>query len=257
MPTQVYSSEMIENLATAFPRRNDNSFAWGNVISYYLGLPQLRGFWPMSTVNQLGNPYDLSGQVRTLTNNNTCTFGVYSLQSYTTVNGVNQFHSRADEAGLDITGNLTFGAWVRFTNAPAATECVMSKYTSAGNQKAYSLSRLAAGTIFALITTDGSTNVTSTTTGTLAANTWAFVAQRFVPKTSLSAMLNTEIATNIVGIPATIFNSNAGLNIGASDAGTANRMTGNIALAFLCAAACSDAQLKALYYLTRPLFYGS
>ncbi len=41
--------------------------SWGNVISMNLGYPALRGFWPMSSADENGHVYDVSGQGRTLT----------------------------------------------------------------------------------------------------------------------------------------------------------------------------------------------
>jgi len=110
--TQLYSPEAVENFAVAFPRRAENSFAYGNAISLYLGVEQLRAYYPFSSVDENGDVYDLSGQARTIANVNAPTFGVYSLQPYATVNGVNQAFRRGDEAGLDITAKLTIGMWV-------------------------------------------------------------------------------------------------------------------------------------------------
>ena len=254
--TQVYNAESVENLATAFPRRKENSFAWGNVISYYLGLPQLRGFWPMSSVNESGNPYDLSGQGRILTNNNATIFGVYGLQSYTALDGVNQYHSRADETGLDITGNLTMGGWFMSADV-AANYGLMSKYLVAGNQISYLL-RQTSNIVSAIVSSNGITKTTSTSTPyTISANTWFFAAMRYIPSTSLTVFVNQNSIANIVAIPASIFNSNADFNIGAYSNGATELYPGKTCLNFLCAAACSDAQIQALYWLSRPLFFGT
>jgi hypothetical protein len=252
--TQLYSPEAVENFATAFPRRSENSFAWGNAISYYLGLPQLRGFWPMSSVNENGNPYDLSGQGRTLTNNNAATFGVYGLQSYTTLNGANQYHSRVDEAGLDITGTLTMGAWIRPIANAAGT--ILAKYDVATNNRSYRITRLIGGAIVTNISTDGINIVTATSTEITALNSWAFIAMRFIPSTSLTVFVNSKSISLAVGIPATIFNSNAIFCAGVNSNLT-TYFGGDIVFPFLCAAACSDAQINALYWLGRPLFFGT
>jgi hypothetical protein len=253
--TQLYSSEAVENFATAFPRRSENSFAWGNAISYYLGLPQLRGFWPMSSVNENGNPYDLSGQGRTLTNNNAATFGVYGLQSYTALNGVNQYHSRADEAGLDITGSLTFGAWIRPSANVGAG--IIGKYDTAGNNRAYLIRRDATTTITLFISSNGIVATSIPSTEFAPINTWSFICGRYTQATTMSIFINNIVASLAVGIPASISNSAAQLDMGAWRSGTFEFFPGYIALPFLCAAACSDAQINALYWLGRPLFFGT
>lgn len=253
--TQKYSAESVENLATAFPRRNENSFAWGNVISYYLGLPQLRGFWPMSSVNENGNVLDFSGQVRTLTNNGTTPFAVYSLQSYANLDGATQYFSRADEAGLKITGAITFGGWFR-SGGIASSYGLMAKYLSAGNQRSYLL-RQQINTIVTYISANGVAVTTSASTNTISANQWFFAAGRFVPSVSVDVIVNDTVTQNLVAPPASIFSSTANFYIGAWDAGATERYLGDTCLNFLCAAACSDAQINALYWLTRPLFFGS
>jgi hypothetical protein len=162
--TQEYRAESVENLSTAFPRRAETSFAWGNAISYYLGLPGLRAFWPMSSVNETGNVYDLSGQGRTLTNNNAATFGVYGLQSYATFNGVNQYLSRADEAGLDITGELTMGCWIRF-HANATQRNIMGKRGALAATLAYYVRKQTTNEIHCVFTDGGGGVAFSSTVG--------------------------------------------------------------------------------------------
>lgn len=253
--TQNYSAESVENLATAFPRRAENSFAWGNAISYFLGLPALRGFWPMSSVNESGNPIDLSGQGRTLTNNNVATFGVYGLQSHTTLSSAaSQYHSRADEAGLRITGQLTAGLWIRPITNAAGTP--LAKYNLTTNNRSYRLNRQLSGLIQVNISPDGINASTIASTETTPLNTWSFIEMRFIPSTSLTVVVNGKDVSLTIGVPASIFSSNAIFCLGVNS-NLATYFGGDIALAFICAAACSDAQLKALYWLTRPLFYGS
>src|SRR4030042_5924133 len=80
--------------------------------SIHLQLSGLRGYWPMSSVNENGNSYDLSGQGRVLTNNNTVPFGIYDLLPYADFTpGSSEYFSRPDEAGLVISGALTIGCW--------------------------------------------------------------------------------------------------------------------------------------------------
>lgn len=41
--------------------------SWGNIISMNLGYPALRGYWPMTSLDETESVYDISGQGRTLT----------------------------------------------------------------------------------------------------------------------------------------------------------------------------------------------
>jgi hypothetical protein len=213
----------------------------------------------MSTVNESGNPYDLSGQGRMLTNGNAATFGIYSLQPYTTFNGINQFHYRLNEAGLAITGAITFVSWVRFASLGGVDKMIASKAVVAGNQFSWYLYKDTNDKMQFVISGDGipANVVRAISVTTLSENSWIFVAGVYVPNTSISIFVNTDKVSNLVGVPASIFNSNSALLLGSFNTGLGALLDGNEALCALCATSCSDAQINALYWLTRPLFYGS
>lgn len=84
----------------------------GMYLSEFLTLPGLRGFWPMSSMNENGGAMDLSAQGRTLAATGTPGYAVYNNQllAYSDYDGATQFHSRASEAGLNLTGELTLMA---------------------------------------------------------------------------------------------------------------------------------------------------
>jgi hypothetical protein len=41
--------------------------SWGNIVALNLGLPALRGYWPMNIANENDDTIDLSNQEHTLT----------------------------------------------------------------------------------------------------------------------------------------------------------------------------------------------
>jgi len=59
----------IESKRTEYVRLYAPTTSWGNIVSMNLGYPGLRGYWPMSSVDENDFVYDLSGQNRTLTPN--------------------------------------------------------------------------------------------------------------------------------------------------------------------------------------------
>ena len=40
--------------------------SWGNIVAMNLGLPHIRGYWPMNSQDECNNVYDMSEQDRTL-----------------------------------------------------------------------------------------------------------------------------------------------------------------------------------------------
>ncbi len=226
--------------------------AWGEAAGHTLLLARLRGFWPFSSADQAGSVYDLSGQGRTLTQNGNPVFSFGYLNPLVVLDGTGDYFSRANEAGLDITGGLTMMIWVRFDDSASAIETCMSKWLYTGNQLSYRLSRSAAGAGTAEISSDGST-VTSVTGETIGATTWTHLALRFTASTELAVFVNHVKAVNTTSIPASIFNSTADLLIGGHGTGSA-LMTGRLCLASICAIALSDEIILGKYHLERKLF---
>lgn len=231
-------------------------------ISAFSLLPQLRGLWAMNAVDDGGDVFDFSEQDRVLTYNGNPTFNVDGLAPYIELDGVGDYLSRGDEAGLDILGTesfvhadiqgLTFGGWYWFDDALGNLETLISKWGGAG-QFAYRLVRLAANGFIRLnVSTDGAALVNATSTIAPAIDTWFFAVGRFIPSTELAVFLNYTQYTNIVGVPASIFNSNGDLQIGATNAGA--RLTGRASISFLCAAALSDTIIRTIFQSTRALY---
>ncbi len=71
MPTNITkrNSELARTLSVDYVRLYAPTTSWGNIVSMNLGYPGLRGYWPMSSVDEDGLVYDLTGQGRTLTSN--------------------------------------------------------------------------------------------------------------------------------------------------------------------------------------------
>lgn len=217
----------------------------------YLALPNLRGFWPMSSQDNSGNAYDLSGQGRTLTNNGTATFDVYNnVVPFVDLNGSSQYMSRADESALDISSALTLGVWFR-PDVVTGSQGLVSKYTVSGSQQSYLL-YLNAATLYADISSTGANDFTVTIAGTTA-SVWHFGALRFTPSTELAVWLDGTKAVNTTSIPASLFNSTAALQLGLFNT-SGTYLNGGLALAFVCAAALTDQLIGSLFQRTRARF---
>jgi hypothetical protein len=244
---------VLERLATMErPRR---IISWGAAIGLHLALPALRAFWPMSSVDQSSTVYDLSGQERHLSNPAAAPRNLYnSVVPYVTLDGSTQYLARSDEAGLDITTQLTFGGWFWLDTA-AANMSLIGKFNATGNQRAWVVQMLngTPDAWRAIISADGSASVTVINTATVATGVWNFVVTRFTPSTELALFVNAGKATNTSSIPATLFNSSSDFRIGAQG-NLAEPLDGRAALCFVCAAALPDALITDLYLSTAPFF---
>jgi hypothetical protein len=229
----------------------------------FLDLPVLRGLW-VASVDSAGDWYDLSGLGKTLSYNGNPTVNHNGLVPYWDYDGAGDFHSRADEADLDIVGTeayiaadvrgLTFGGW--FYPTVAALSQMIGKANDANGP--YWIYNSGAGVaVFRVRNAADGANFQVQTA--LALNAWQFIVGRYRPTPPAPAVAELKIwnnattNTNVVGIPASILNGADAFAIGAQGAG-ANPFTGRCACAFLCAAAASDAMLSSAFQATKGLF---
>jgi hypothetical protein len=252
---KIHDPELVRSLRTTFPARDEASYAWGNILSCFTMLPKLRGLWFCGNVDEGGEMYDLSGQGRTLTDANTPTYGLDGLASYATyVRASSQRHYRLDEAGLDITDDLTLFTWVRFTtSSKGVLTGILSKWLTAGSQKSYLLYKDASDIMKFAISDDGSAvPVAVPSSVTWDSSQWYFMVGRFDPSTKASIYVNDVFDDDTTGIPASIFNGSDSFRIASSDAG--NHLDGDVAIAGLANYAFPDYLIRALYHKSRRLF---
>jgi hypothetical protein len=224
-----------------------------DLISPFLALPMLRGFWAGS-VDSAGAWYDLSGLGHTLTYNGNPTHNYAGLVPYWHLDGNDRF-SRTDEADLSITGTetyvaanargITFGCWVRFDNAAAADEYPISKDYD------YSIRRINTGEIRASFTSSVPVAYATTSTAVVAANTWTFIAGMVDPGALCYVVVNNEVST--AAAQADIRDGGNDFIVG-SDHTPANYVTGDVALVFLCAAFVDTTILSNVFQQTRGAF---
>lgn len=249
-----YAAVMVQSTGTQWiiiACCNQQRSTFGDVVSAFLLIPQLRGLWPFSSVNETNDVLDLSAQGRTVSDVAAPAFGVQDLVPYATLNGTTQYFTRADEAGLDITGGITFGGWFR-VGVVATNKSVMGKWSTTGNQRSYFLQQLNTNSVQAGISSTGVNVFVSVSSNTVALNQWHFIVGRFIPSTSVSIFMNGTFTTNSTGIPAAIFNSTAAFDIGDLVAPT-SPFNGRVTLCFLSATNLSDDYIRSLYNISRGL----
>jgi hypothetical protein len=222
-------------------------------LAEYQALPELRGLWPMSSVNEGGHILDLSGQGRTLTNNGGAGRSVTPAGApFVSLNGTSQYLSRADEAGLDITGNLSLGAWIYLTALPAVAGCVVGKITGAGN--AYRLQVVNVGGVGYLdFIVTGATEVSARSAVPVPVGQWVLVGGLFSPSAYVISRVNTSAAVNVTAIPASLNNVAAPFTVGAMGFPD-YYLPGYVSLPVVCAAQIPTERWNGLYEAGRHLF---
>lgn len=269
MVMQVRNNEMVDILRADFQARYEPNFAWKSAASALLGLPGLRGAWSAAVVGAVGELNDISGHGGHLALNGNPTFRYLTsgLIAWCEYDGTGDYHSIPDNARYDIIGNetyinsavrgLTIGGWFRPTET-GTLERLMCKWTAGAGNRSYTLNYTVGDAFQFTISNDGTNTFTVTSTAITPVNNWYCVFGRFL---SATPELNIYVGqasgwtaiTNAVGIPATIFNSNANFVVAANSGGT-EEFQGRISHLDLCVEAAAEGILKAFFNQTRAGF---
>ena len=224
--------------------------------SAYLSLPQLRGFWPLSSVDEVGNAYDVSGQGRTVFKNGTLSYALQDLTPYVDFNATG-YLNRSDEAGLSPTSNVTFGAWI-YLNSGFSDVIFIGKHgASGGGQMSFGLQALTVtGTprIQLHISDNGTSEETTYLEPTEPTDTWNFIVGRFNDVGGAVIYCNgqrSEVKFNAVSI----FDATTAFQLGVSPyTGGTTYLDGRMAFPFIAAAEAPDTMIAHLFKATRAIF---
>jgi len=283
---QVNNPQMKDILDGEFQRGGDPSFLQRIMISKYLHLPGLRGFWGVAYRNDTayaGAPYflDMSG------NGYHVPTAVSVPVIYTTdertafhFDGTN-YGALPDNTHFDILGNeawvnakgIALGGWVKSNRVRpyVATEGIITKWQPVGNQLGYNLSLdvlnpnvngLTLG-----LSADGANWYAFDHTKPILQDTWYFTAATWNPNiiggvsAGARVWVNEQMeyhaisdrASGAAGFPATIFNSTAALQF-ASMGGATDLLLGDEAYWWLCGNYISEADIWNLYETTKYIF---
>lgn len=233
------------------------NFTPSDLISPFLSLPALRGFWATS-VNSAGAWYDLSGLGKTLTRNGDPEFYHVAPRGYWYYDGVGDYHNRADEADLRIIGTeayvaaayrgLTLGGWF-YPIGNTFSHMIGKANDTNGPYQIFNL--VGGNATFRVRSVGDAANFDVTTPVVL--NTWQFIVGRYDPSTEIKIWNGSTTNTNVAGIPASLWTDVDAFSIGAEGAGGIP-YTGIAAYCFLCAARVNDATISAIFQQTRGAF---
>lgn len=233
-----------------------------DLISPFLSIPGLVGFWPMSSVQRsTGNAYDQSGQARTLTYNGNPTYNYYNnIVPYIDLDGTGDYLSRVDETDLDIQGTeaiyaagvrgLTLGCWFWVSGGNGTNRGLISKAVAAGQASYYLLDDNTNKLQF-VISSDGTALAGTTGLANISTGQWHFGVGKFIPSTSIAVYLDNILYSQATAV-ASIFSGTSNFEIGRVFGG--NLLTGRVSLCFLSANALSDAKISSMFQQTRGAF---
>lgn len=197
-----------------------------------------------------------------LTPINSPTFGEGKIGNAAYLNGSNQSFERATEEALDITAELSVGAWVYLTNTPSSggNAGVIAKFLGSGNQRSYNLAIDTNRHVRWILSSNGvaqSENVVVADATPLALNTWHFIGGVFVPSVRQSIYVNgAMVKEKTSGVIASINNSTAPLTVGRQfDTDARSHFPGRLDSAFLFSRELSGVEFSALYNSGNGLDY--
>lgn len=226
--------------------------------SLLLNMLHSRAVYNMSSVDNIGDVYDMSGQGRKLTNTN-FTFSIDLVTPYGSISAGRLL--RGDEVGLQITADLTLLALCRFSESTGGTECIEAKWGAVGN-KSYQLVRNSSGYGVFSISSNGTAVTSVTGTYAIPNNQWVLMVGIYTPSTSMDLFtipfipngvnIDTYKYTNTTSIPAAIFNSTAPFTIGSNGIG-GEQFKGDVMHCGLYATAQLDRVVFSVYELAKPV----
>lgn len=232
----------------------------------FLGLPGLRGYWPMGAFSDTGAAIDQSGNGRTLTYNGNPTHNYVTTYGapYLDLDGTGDYLSRVDEAGLDILGTesyvgsavrgLTMGGWFYFDTLTANADTLMSKWGTSTASGAYMLYVGTANVIVFITENSAGTLSQVTSSAAPSATAWHLIVGRFTPSTEVAVFIDKVKTVNTTSIITNLRNNAIALEIGNWSTG-GGVMDGRVSNCFLCATVLSDTALDNLYDNTKS-YYG-
>ncbi len=224
----------------------------------FINLPGLRGYWPMSTVDFLGNAKDHSAGSSDLSRSGSPTFG-YDGDPFVQC-GVASDFLQGSTSAQDVTGveawmapsirGLTVGCWVKVDATPANVGGMVSIY-GAASQRSFALFWNSSNEALFGVSGAG-TVVVNVASPASAVGVWAFVVGRFTPSTEVAVFVNDVKTVVTASVPASAFNSTQAFEVGRIEANNARILEAKFRDAFICAAILSDAQIASLRLSSLP-----
>lgn len=203
---------------------------------------------------KLGDTADSVGS-NTLTNNGTVTFSAGKIGNAANfVAASSQYLSRADNASLSITGDMTLSMWVYISTQPSGTYYVLgSKYLGTGNQRSFEFryGDVAGTKKFEFRNSSdgtGANTAIGTIDSSLATTTWTHVVCVYTASAGTAQIyVNGSSVGTISSLKTNIFDSTALYGIGGNNNGDGDFLNGSLDEYGIWSRTLSGAEITALY----------
>lgn len=224
----------------------------------FVNLPGLRGYWPMSVVDFLGNAKDHSGASSDLARVGSPQFG-YDGDAYVQC-GVGSDYLAGSTSAQTVTGleawidpnirGLTVGCWVKVGASPAANAGLVTKW-GLSTTRSYQLAWRADNSVLFGVTAAGTT-ATLVLSDVSGIGVWTYIVGRFTPSTELAVFVNQAKSVNTTSIPSSIFTGTSIFEIARVGATAPGILEAKFRDAFLCQAILTDAEIESLRLASLP-----
>ena len=257
LPTK--NDTLIESMKAYFVQQAVPTTSWGNAVSIHLLLPALRAFWPMSSMDETGWAYDISGQGHAVEYTGDSMYNVYGMAPY--IDFSTDYLKRSVAAGdsLDITGletkiavglrGFTIGGWFWF-DINTLQEGMIGRYSGTPSYIITHEGAVANDPVRFTVYNGATTK--SIDSAVISTGQWYHCVGRFIPSTSVDLYVNGVKTSNTTAIPASVNSSASPFNIGGFNNG--GGMDGRASLCFVAASALPERIILALYQHSRALF---
>lgn len=258
-------TQIVDIMSTDFPLMRSPNYSIAQMHSTFTSYPMCRGYWPMSSVDESGNLSDMSAQGRVLVRNGTPTFAFRkNLAAYSAIGFIDKdYFQRMDDGGLDFAcpsglvaaaiDGFTLMCWFCADAAAQGTQRgLISKWYETGNIRGYRLILTAANKLQLDVSSNGTLVTSVTSSGTVAAGTWYFACGRYTASTEMIVYLSGTETSNVVGIPASPYNTTEPFEVGRTNRG--DGYVGYMGPVAAYAVSMTDPAIAVAYHSTRFLY---
>ncbi len=245
----------LNDLATQFYMRN--SCVPGAMLAP-LQLPGLRAFWHVSAFNS--NSQFISVPIsEQMTMSGTVTQSVSStwpVVPYITIDATSKYYSKADDAIISPTGDMTVGAWIMLT-ASGTKRGILNKWEqTAANARSYALySDVTDAATFDVAASPGAAADAKSVAGSvLQQNVWEFVVGRIECGVSQGVYVSGTWTSSAVGVPADVSDEATSLYLGRWNEASANTWDGRVSQFWICGYAVPSSWIDWLWHIQGPCY---